>query len=533
MAFSHWIRGPGSVNWIRPQRHILNQIDRYTEIGALAEKVRNAIRRLIFPLSVFLIGVSAIFAFSEQAGAGAFALITLSGCLAMAVWSSEAVGLPLLPIMMVQSMIIYGVPIAAKHQIILNYPADFVMSAGVEVLVFNLAMVAAWKLAMQLFRPSPPVSYALHEFNREGIHGWARLGFALVGSATAFQVLEGLNMTASLEALLPRGSSSILGALVSVVSASGFFLVSMALGGNGISSAGRAAFWVLLVVNGMISSSEFLLYTAAANLITVAIGFFWQSGRIPWRYLTVAMLSLSFLNTGKTIMRERYWASDEPPDSRTTIERLPSLYAEWISVSYDAILENKDSQAQMPNGAKPQSIENQTLLDRIDNLQNLLFVIDAIETEHVKPLHGATYTLIPPLLVPRIFWPDKPRSHEGQVLLNVHFGRQDLNSTLETYVAWGLLPEAYGNFGPILGALIIGGVLGIGFAWVENQTARKLVVSMEGFLSLCLLMNLMNSFEMVASVLVTATFQSFVIVVVACAPFVRRTVTAGHHVENA
>jgi len=37
-------------------------------------------------------------------------------------------------------------------------------------------------------------------------------------------------------------------------------------------------------------------------------------------------------------------------------------------------------------------------------------------------------------------------------------------------------------------------------------------------------MNLMNSFEMVASVLVTSTFQSFVVIVAASLPFVHRTV---------
>jgi hypothetical protein len=56
---------------------------------------------------------------------------------------------------------------------------------------------------------------------------------------------------------------------------------------------------------------------------------------------------------------------------------------------------------------------------------------------------------------------------------------------------------------------------------------------MEGFLSLSLLMNLMNSFEMVASVLVTSIFQSFVIVVAASAPFVRRTAGKRQlHVES-
>jgi hypothetical protein len=47
---------------------------------------------------------------------------------------------------------------------------------------------------------------------------------------------------------------------------------------------------------------------------------------------------------------------------------------------------------------------------------------------------------------------------------------------------------------------------------------------MEGFLLISFLMNLMNSFEMVASILVTSTFQSMVVIVLASAPFVRRTV---------
>jgi hypothetical protein len=136
------------------------------------------------------------------------------------------------------------------------------------------------------------------------------------------------------------------------------------------------------------------------------------------------------------------------------------------------------------------------------------------------------------LLVPRVLWPDKPRGHEGQVLLNVHFGRQDEDSTLTTYIAWGLLPEAYGNFGPIAGSIFLGGCLGFLFAWIENVSARKLIVSMEGFLLISALMNMMNSFEMVASILVTSTFQSMVVIVLASAPFVRRTVLKPRPVEE-
>jgi hypothetical protein len=167
--------------------------------------------------------------------------------------------------------------------------------------------------------------------------------------------------------------------------------------------------------------------------------------------------------------------------------------------------------------------ENQTLLARVNNLQNLLYVIDAETVQKIEPLHGATYSVIPLLLIPRILLTDKPRSHEGQIMLNVHFQRQDLNSTFETYIAWGLLPEAYGNFGPLTGAIVLGVVMGLLFAFLEKWTANKLVVSMEGFIGFTMFLGFANSYEMVASVLVTSIFQALVPVAGAMLPFSRRT----------
>jgi hypothetical protein len=499
-------------------------LDRYTDMGELSEKVRIAVKRLVAPLAAILAIEAIYLGYSGRPGAAAFALMALGTCIALIVWGQRAIGLPLLPVMVIQSLIIYAVPVAAGHEVISTYPPDFVFNAGIEVLIFDIAMVMAWRLGMQLFRPSPPASHALHEFNRAGAKGWARLGFTMVVGATAFEVLQGLDLLDSLYSAMPSGSEAILYALLSVVSACGFFLVALTIGGGEASFLEKAVFWLLLVANAMISASDFLLSSATANLITVAIGLFWSSERVPWRYLTVAMLALSFLNTGKYTMRERYWETADSPATHRSLEQLPACYAEWAQVSYDAILENKTEQTQAANEKRVQANKNQTLLDRVDNLQNLLFVIDAIETNHIKPLEGKTYWVIPPLLVPRLLWPDKPRTHEGQILLNVHFGRQDLESTFKTYIAWGLLPEAYGNFGPIAGSVCLGIFLGVLFAWIENFTARKLLVSTEGFLSLSLLMNLMNSFEMVASVLVTSTFQSFVVIVAASMPFVHRTV---------
>jgi hypothetical protein len=222
-------------------------------------------------------------------------------------------------------------------------------------------------------------------------------------------------------------------------------------------------------------------------------------------------------------MRNRYWGSDDAPAIEITSTSLPTLYAEWAEASYNAILENGRTPSSRLDSTTAASNKNQTLLDRIDNLQNMLFVIDAEQVGRIRPLNGATYWLIPPLLIPRVLWPSKPRSHEGQILLNVHFGRQDFDSTFTTYIAWGLLPEAYGNFGPIAGCMALGLFLGALFAWIENLSARKLVMSMEGFVSLGFIIGLLNSFEMVASVLVTSVFQSTMVIIAASFPFVQRT----------
>lgn len=495
-------------------------ISRYTTVGDIAVNARRFFKRALLPLVVLVSLGTAYIAYTGRPGASAFAMISAGTCLVVWLWAQSGSGLPLVPVMAIQNLAIYGLPIALGHDVLGHYPEKEIAEAGIEVLVFSVSMIAAWKMGIKTMKSSGSYSYVLDDVHRGGMAGLSRMGFVLIGAATAYRILQSVSLIDFVFNALPGGSYPIIVALLTAVSACGFFMVSLGFGSGEMSPGGKAAFWALLAVNSLMSAGAFLLSGAALNLIAVAIGLFWGTGRLPWRYLLFVTMALSFLNVGKVDMRQRYWAQEDAPEKDSGLAELPARYLEWIQVSFEAM--TAQSETGTSTLEKPTIKKNQTLLDRLDTLQNLLYVIASMDESHVEPLHGQTYSLIPPLLIPRLFWPDKPRTHEGQVMLNVHFGRQDLASTFTTYVAWGLLPEAYGNFGPIAGALALGLALGALFAWVENWSAPKLVISLEGFLVFDLLLNLMNSFEMVASVLVTSTFQSLVTIAIACIPFVHR-----------
>ena len=500
----------------------LQPLDRYTQIGDLADSARWLVRRALPPAFAILIAEVALLYFTGSRGAGAFAMIALGTLVVLGVWRAKGIGLPIVPLLAIQGLVVYGLPIVIGHKVLASYPEAYVTRAGLEVLIFSCSLAGAWRVGMEIFHPASPASYALQGFNIESTDRLIRLGFSLSLGSTAYLLVGALDLLAPLYAALPEGSSSLLTALVGATGACGFFLLAMFVGTRDIAMTGRLLFWALLAGNCFINAAAFLLSTTTGLLAAVLIGLFWSSGKMPWKYVIIVGLILSFLNLGKATMRERYWNPTDDQVPQFTLTQMPQHYMEWIQASYDSIAPGEPRGTLLDGGVEHPKA--QSLLERVNNLQNLLFVIDAMDAGQVPALHGETYSLIPPLLVPRIFWPSKPRAHEGQILLNVHFGRQDLEATFQTYIAWGLLPEAYGNFGPKTGAIALGIFLGLFFAWVENFTARKLLLSLEGFISFTILLGLMGSFEMVASVLVTSIFQSVVVLVIACFPFVERMV---------
>lgn len=494
-------------------------IDRYTQVADLAPGVRRLISRSLMPFMGVIVLTTGYLALTHSVGTFDFTLIAIGACIVLALWAQQGIGVPLLPMLAVQHLLTYALPILQENETILAYPESYLHLAGIVLLVFFIALAGGWRLGMQLFRPAPPVAHSLRIMARQGSKGLQRVGYGLIWLTTIYSLLQSLKMTDMVLAMLPDGSDSIVNALLSAACMCGLFVISLGIGAKEINPRDAGIFWVLFAFNFLITSSGLLLSASTTFVATVFIGLFWGSKRVPWLFTSIMILILSFLSLGKFEMRNRYWSPELDFIPAISLSEIPARYSEWAMTSLDVMTAAPDETSKSQRNLK----KDNSILTRVNNLQNLLFVMDAFEDKKIEPLYGATYTLIPPLLIPRIFWPDKPRSHEGQVMLNVYFGRQDLNSTLRTYIAWGLLPEAVGNFGPYLGAVFLGIVLGLFVAWVENRSVNLPIMSLEGFLVFTLFLNMAASFEMVASVLITSIFQSLVPVGLACWPFVFRT----------
>jgi hypothetical protein len=494
-------------------------LDRYTQVLELGTVMKAVLNRGTIPILILIGSMTAVIAYRGTPGLAGFAWISAGLAICLFGWKSRGLGLPLVPVLAIQHFLVYALPIYNVNDSVRDYPPGLVDGAGWETFLFLSALCGSWYIVVTMVKPSRGVAHVVTAFDRQGIAGLRKVGIGLVVASTTYSLLDFLGVTGFIFGLLPSGTASIATAATSAATLAGFFMTSMLIGSRQASPAVKLVFGVCLVASIGLALTSMLLYTILGLVGSVSVGFLWSAGRVPWKFTVLVLALVAFLQAGKTDMRERYRFGD--PDSESTygpatFSTLPSFYGDWFRISFANLSGSQSREVRETRKARA------SLQERLDNLQNLLFVEDAVEVAKIGPLGGGSYWIIPALLTPRILWPEKPRTHEGQVMLNVHYGRQTEEESFGTYIAWGLLPEAYGNFGPFTGAVFLGVVLGAICAWIECFTALKPLLSIEGLCAFGLLLGFATSFEMVASVFVTSQFQAMVTTAMATLPFVKR-----------
>jgi hypothetical protein len=492
-----------------------NQIQATTiTSGELAKLLQPSAGTLLRILLVAFFCLAGWMTIQDTPGLIGFAAILGGALLPMLVWLRHPrPGIPITALMAVQTIFVYGLPIVLKNKALVTYSAGEINRAGLEIGLFGAAMAGGWLLSYH-----PPRKRARHFYGigltlRDGTARLAKWSLILLGLGFGFTFANSAGLLISLFETLPQGSYSLVRAIAEAATVGGTLLGAYCYASDLFKGGQRLAFWLMFWFTFVLQIAGFLLSGAIGITSAVLVGLYFGRRNVPWLLFIVIFAIFSFFNLSKFEMRAKYW--DETGEyNPKSLSDIPPVFAEWADTSI-AIMTGE----QRDDGF---DLQKQRLSDRINNLSILLYVQAEITQGGAHPLNGETYSLIPKLLIPRILWPDKPRSHEGQVLLNVHFGRQTVEQTLVTYIAWGLLAEAYGNFGPIWGALLCGLALGLALGWVEAAVRPYPLASLQAFLILILAVQTVTSFEMVASVWVTSMFQALISIIIGLSPFLHR-----------
>jgi len=206
-------------------------------------------------------------------------------------------------------------------------------------------------------------------------------------------------------------------------------------------------------------------------------------------------------------MRNEYWGAEARGVSLTD---LPAFYSEWIGYGLNEIgglsglmtsaVETK-RRSVSDEDSKPS-----TLFERSGNLHMLLLVQKATPTI-VPFFYGETYAPIPRLLIPRFLDEAKGISHAGNIMMTVAYGLQTREQTASTSIGWGLVPEAYANFG-FLGVGMLAVALGLFYSVVTRLGVGVPMTSLR-FVAGLLVMSAATSADTMG-IFVTSQFQGIV-----------------------
>lgn len=405
--------------------------------------------------------------------------------------------LPILPIALSLRWLVYALPILVLGRD--RLPDVLLQLVSLPLLIWPLAILAGWaSVPSEWFRSRPQRSLialgASYSFLPHILIGLSFLLFSFLNSE-AYWSLFG-----PLAPVLRNPVTTV----VAFLSLPGGFIGAYRWARGSLQDA--PLFWVLTVSYFFSYLLSFLL-SSAKNLVFAVLVGLWVGRARQALLITIALiLTLAFLHPGKFPMREKYWNTSLPKPSP------PVLLFEWVNASTDHLFN--------PQGSTVQGLDQ-----RISNLGMLAYVSAQLQ-QGTPSLDGASYALIPQVLVPRFLNSSKVRSQEGQVLLNLHFGRQATREQTEkTYIAWGFLPEAVGNFGPLLGPLIVGFLFGALIRAAELRGAAQDLLSKPGIESLILMVLITTSYEMVATTFFAAAFQVIVLIEVICRLFLSTSST--------
>lgn len=404
--------------------------------------------------------------------------------------ANRAKGMPVYPFFSLTYLWTFCLPLLSENPNVLKYSPQEHLFAAVCVVIFLASGTWVW---MRLVRRPTRELKGVYSLQADGAEV---LFITMVGLGAILNMYVMGGWT-----FIPAKLFTIVRGIILGLSFLGIFILAYRSGQGSMSQLKVKIFFVFLCANIVSSAAALVLKTALTLFLLSTIAYVIGGRKLPTIPLIFGLIALLPLHYGKHEMRHKYWNNNGPHFVQ------PSEYGAWFQEWF--------SYAEGNIGKEPDPYEKkekkESFIERSSVIHMLMMAQDRIPDPYPY-LNGKTYSIIPILLVPRAFIANKPRSHEGTHMLNIHVGRQTYEDTIMTTIAWGLLPEAYANFG-VPGCAGVGAFFGLFYGGVTRWAMKKPAFSFRTMLCVLILSFALASTEWTAGVYAASLFQSTVPIV--------------------
>lgn len=408
-------------------------------------------------------------------------------------------GLPIWPVFVASNGVLAALPMIQDSENLTAYTSGEIIIGGFTFVGFFALGTVIWlSLTGRQRKPPDAVLMISREHSERYLFIFVVLGLLFYLNQLAWIIP------------FPGNTMQIARGITGSLSTLGIFVLAFYDGQGLLKRSQSIALAVLATLTALAGAAGLIMATAIVPVAMLLMGYALGSGKMPWKSLAAVLLVAAILHPGKFSMRELYWGPDRPAFRLTM---LPQFYADWFGYGIN--------QVATMTGVSQKLTEEEvasSLFER-SGVLHMLLLVQKKSPDEVPFLNGLTYAPIPRLLIPRFLDDDKGISHAGNVLLTVNYGVQTLEQTQTTSIGWGLVPEAYANFGYV-GVAGLAVVLAMFYSWVTNISVGVPMTSLRFVLGLLIMAAATKADTM--SVFITSQFQGVVGVSLAALVLMRR-----------
>lgn len=413
-------------------------------------------------------------------------VLAATALLPMINWiGSPTAGYPIYQTLLALTVPFYVLPLLSEHRALQSYSEPLLLKTALIIWLYQLALISGAHWIRHTRAAQPQRLWTRPLFAEQSM----RMTSYTLALNTVWLIVNFIQTEIPLELL---GTLRAVFFGVGLISA---FLQARMWAAGQLGGAGSLWFYGNVIAQILLLAASLLLIQAIILFALVVLGYFTRRQRIPVVATILAFCLFTILHNGKSEMRYRYW---EEGKARPGLLGLPDYYLEWLSIG-------------LAPGTSEEVERNLSLLDRASLFHIVAYTIHMSDHTDFR-LAGATYAGIPAQVFPRFLWPTKPSPNDSGKVLAIGIGLLTAQQAEHTSIGFGLIAEAYANFG-WLGPPLLGVVLGALLQFLALRFRNVPLLAPGGMFQILLLCWCLNA-EVTLVVWLSSLYQASVAVLV-------------------